>query len=103
MDKEVLSGETIPVAGGIKAIGTPGHTTGHLTFLWPQDGGVLFVGDAADHKRGLELSPIYEDVAVGVEDLRTLGQQDFETACFAHGAPIVGGAAGEFRKKWGKR
>ncbi len=102
VDKEVLSGETIPVAGGIRAIGTPGHTKGHLTFLWPEDGGVLFVGDAADHKRGLELSPIYEDMAQGLEDLRMLGEQEFETACFAHGMPIIGGAAREFRLKWGK-
>jgi len=102
VDKEVRSGETIPVAGGIKAIGTPGHAAGHLVFLWPGDGGVMFVGDAAAHKRALELSPIYEDLAQGRQDLRMLGEQEFETACFAHGTPIVGGAAREFRMKWGK-
>jgi glyoxylase-like metal-dependent hydrolase (beta-lactamase superfamily II) len=99
----VGSGETIPVAGGSKAIGTPGHTVGHLVFLWEGDGGVLFVGDAAGNAKGLGVSPIYEDVAHGLEDLRLLGDLNFDTACFAHGAPIVGGAAEEFRSKWGKQ
>ncbi len=103
VDKEVEPGETIPVAGGIKAVGTPGHTAGHLVFLWEGDGGVLFVGDAANNVEGLDLSPIYESVARGLEDLRALGDLEFDTACFAHGAPIVGDAAQEFRKKWGKR
>jgi glyoxylase-like metal-dependent hydrolase (beta-lactamase superfamily II) len=103
VDKEVEPGETIPVAGGIKAVGTPGHTAGHLVFLWQGDGGVLFVGDAAGNVSGLAPSPIYEDVARGLEDLHALGDLEFDTACFAHGAPIVGGAAQEFRMKWGKR
>ena len=33
VDHEVVPGETIPVAGGIRAIWTPGHTAGHLVFL----------------------------------------------------------------------
>jgi len=101
VDREVLPGETIPVAGGIKAVGTPGHTVGHLVFLWPGDGGVLFVGDAANNVGQLRLSPIYEDLAGGRESLRRLGEEEFETACFAHGAPIVGGASAVFRSKWG--
>ena len=96
VDREVLPGETIPAAGGIKAIATPGHTVGHLVLLWPGDGGVLFVGDAANNVGRLKPSPIYEDFAQGMESLRALGELDFEVACFAHGAPIVGGAAREF-------
>lgn len=102
VEREVLPGETISVAGGIRALGTPGHTAGHLAFLWLGDGGVLFVGDAATHRRRLAPAPICEDLAQGLEDLRMLGEQEFETACFAHGAPIVGGAAQEFRRIWGK-
>jgi glyoxylase-like metal-dependent hydrolase (beta-lactamase superfamily II) len=74
---------------------------GHLVFLWPEDGGVLFVGDAANRVGRLKPSPIYEDFAQGLESLRMLGEQDFETACFAHGAPIVGDAAQEFRREFG--
>jgi glyoxylase-like metal-dependent hydrolase (beta-lactamase superfamily II) len=103
VEREALPGETIGVAGGIATLGTPGHTAGHLAFLWPGDAGVLFVGDAANHRRRLEPATIYEDLAQGLESLRMLGEQSFETACFAHGAPIVGGAAREFRRTWGRR
>jgi glyoxylase-like metal-dependent hydrolase (beta-lactamase superfamily II) len=89
------------VAGGVRALGTPGHTVGHLAFLWPGDGGVLFVGDAANNVNRLGFSPIYEDLGQGLESLRRLGQEGFETACFAHGDAIVGGAAAQFRKEWG--
>lgn len=98
---EVRDGETIPIAGGILAVGTPGHTLGHLAFHWPGDGGVLFAGDAANNVHGLALSPIYEDLAVGKTSLRKLAQLEFETVCFAHGAPIVGGAARAFSQVWG--
>ena len=101
VDNEVLPGETIPVAGGVKAIWTPGHTAGHLVFLWSGDGGVLFTGDAANNMRGLSTPPIFEDMQLGLDSLRRLAREDFDTACFAHGEPIVGGAAAQFRAKWG--
>ncbi len=101
-DQEAQPGEIIPVAGGITVLGTPGHALGHLSFLWPGDGGVLFVGDAGKNVDGLVLSPIYEDLAEGLKSLSRLGQEDFETACFAHGDAIVGNAAAVFRgHSWG--
>lgn len=100
VDQEVLPGEEIPIAGGIKALGTPGHTAGHLVFLWSGDGGVLFLGDVAKNVHDLGPSPIYEDFAQGLESLRGLGGHDFEVACFAHGDPIVGGASKVFRQRW---
>jgi glyoxylase-like metal-dependent hydrolase (beta-lactamase superfamily II) len=100
VDREVPPGGDIPVAGGMKAIGTPGHTAGHLVFLWPGDGGVLFAGDAAKNERRLEPGTIYEDFRQGLESLRVIGSHEFEVACFAHGAPLVGGAAKEFRRRW---
>ncbi len=99
--QEAQPGETLPVAGGIRAIGSPGHTVGHLVFLWPEDDGVLFVGDAANNVDGLQLSPVYEDLADGLESLRMIAQLEFETACFAHGPSIVGDAAAAFRRLWG--
>ena len=101
VDREVLPGEEIPVAGGMTAIGTPGHMAGHLAFLWQGDGGVLFVGDAAKNIDGLEPATIYEDYAQGLEDLAMIADLDFEVACFAHGTPIVGGASREFKRQLG--
>jgi glyoxylase-like metal-dependent hydrolase (beta-lactamase superfamily II) len=90
------------VAGGIKAIWTPGHSAGHLVFLWPGDGGVLFTGDVANNVRGLSIPPIFEDMKLGIESLRQLSEEEFDTACFAHGDPIVGGASARFKAKWGR-
>lgn len=98
---EVGPGEVVPLAGGITAIGTPGHSAGHLAFLWPDDGRILFVGDAANNVAGLEEPPIHEDRDLLLDSLRYLSGLEFDMACFAHGAPIVGGAAEAFRAKWG--
>ncbi len=100
VDCEVPPEGDIAVAGGVKPIPTPGHTAGHLVFLWPGDGGVLFVGDAAKNEQYLEPGTIYEDFGQGLESLRTIGTYDFDVACFAHGAPTVGRAADEFRRVW---
>jgi glyoxylase-like metal-dependent hydrolase (beta-lactamase superfamily II) len=107
VDHEAEGGREIPVAavppgGGLLPIWTPGHTVGHLAYLWPHDGGVLFVGDAAGNSSRLRASPIYEDYEQGLESLRALGRLDFQVACFAHGKPIVEGAAAAFAGKWGR-
>lgn len=97
----VHDGEVLPFAGGLQAIHTPGHTVGHLAFLWPHQGGVLFVGDAASNMFRLGYPPIFEDQEMGIRSLAKLAALDFEVACFAHGRPIVGGAGVRFRQKWG--
>jgi glyoxylase-like metal-dependent hydrolase (beta-lactamase superfamily II) len=103
VDREVSPGEELPLVGGLQALHTPGHTEGHLALLWHGDGGVLFLGDAANFRRGrLVPSTIYEDLATGLESLRFLSAQDFETACFAHALPIVGGASALFRAQIGR-
>jgi glyoxylase-like metal-dependent hydrolase (beta-lactamase superfamily II) len=98
----VMPGDVIPVAGGIRAIHTPGHSAGHLAFRWPADGGVLFTGDAANNVAGLSGPPIMEDRRLLAESLARLAEETFDVACFAHGEPLVGGADAQFRAKWGK-
>jgi glyoxylase-like metal-dependent hydrolase (beta-lactamase superfamily II) len=100
-DGLVYDREKIPVAGGLLPVWTPGHTEGHVAYLWPGDGGVLFVGDAAARMRVLRASPIYEDYQRGVRSLRDLGALDFQVACFSHGRPITEDASAAFAKTWG--
>lgn len=100
IDREVRDGEKLPIAGGIRAMHTPGHTAGHLSFYWPRHGGVLFAGDAGGNMFGLGYAPIYEDVRQGQASLARLACEDFAVACFGHGKAIVGGAARRFRRKW---
>jgi glyoxylase-like metal-dependent hydrolase (beta-lactamase superfamily II) len=109
--EETNDGEELPAAGGMKAIHTPGHTAGHLAYLWPQNGGVLFAGDAAGNVMGLgppvnALGAMFtEDVAAAKESFRTLAALEFEVACFGHGGPVKGSAHAAFRRaveKWAK-
>ena len=101
-DGLVSDRQEIPVAGGLLPIWTPGHTAGHVAYLWPRDRGVLFVGDAATRGRSPNVSPIYEDYDRGLQSLRELVALDFQVACFSHGRPITEGAAATFAKTWGR-
>jgi len=90
---EFREAEILPAAGGIQAIPIPGHTAGHTVFLWPQQGGVLFVGDALTRFTGsIGHAPVYEDFPLAQSSLKKLLELEFNTLCFAHGKPIVGDA-----------
>lgn len=101
IEYEINDGQILPIAGGIQVIHAPGHSAGQVAFLWPQQGGVLFVADAAGNM-GNRLGPsiIYEDLDLGMRTLTRLAQLPFEVACFGHGAPIKAGACHQFRQKW---
>ena len=96
---EVAGGEEIPAGGGMRCIHTPGHTGGHMSYLW-QDGGVLFVGDAATNiLRRLNVAPINEDDALARTSFAELAQLPFQVACFGHGSPIRRKAVDRFRRR----
>ena len=101
-DRLVDDHQEIPVAGGMLPVFTPGHTAGHVAYLWARDGGVVFVGDAAARRRRLTVSPIYEDYEQGMESLRGLAGLDFQVACFSHGKPLTEDAAAVFAQTWGR-
>ena len=93
VEHEVQGEERLPAAGGMRAIPTPGHTAGHLVYLWPQHGGVLFAGDALTHFMGVSHPPIYEDYRLAQTSLELLAGLEFDILCFSHGDPIGGGAS----------
>ena len=95
--REILDGEE--VVEGLRAVHTPGHTGGHLSYLWEPDG-VLFVGDAAMNIRTLSPpSPSFtEDQALMRESLERIAGLSFEVAVFGHGSPLTDDAAGAFRR-----
>jgi len=99
VDREVNGGEV--VAGGLPVVPTPGHTAGHLSYLWPRHGGVLFVGDAAAAFFRLGYPPLFEDFDEGERTLARIGTMDFQVACLAHGDAILKDAPARFREKWG--
>ncbi len=100
VDHEVEDGASLPFAGGLRVIHTPGHSAGQIALLWPAHGGVLFAADAAINVAGLALFPAYEDLAQGHTSLARLAAHEFEVACFGHGRPITRTAAQHFRAQW---
>lgn len=103
IERELAGGEDLPIAGSIKVIHTPGHTAGHVSYLWPENRGVLFAGDAAGNFLGLG-PPVgiggmfTEDQDAAKESFRKLAELEFDTACFGHGGPITGQAHVAFRR-----
>ncbi len=101
IDRRVADREILSDLDGLEVIHAPGHCAGQVAFLWPREGGVLFVGDAAANTLGLRLSIAYEDLAVGKQVLTKLARLRFETALFGHGRNILTGASMRFARKWG--
>jgi glyoxylase-like metal-dependent hydrolase (beta-lactamase superfamily II) len=104
--EETNDGDEVPAAGGLKAIHTPGHTAGHLSYLWPQNGGVLFAGDAVGNVLRGPRPPVgalggmfTEDMVQARESFRKLAELEFDIACFGHGGPIKGKAHAAFRRE----
>jgi glyoxylase-like metal-dependent hydrolase (beta-lactamase superfamily II) len=84
---------------GLRIVGTPGHTIGHMSVFDPSTG-VLVAGDALRNSGGLAGSdPQYTadpiDAAASVRKLATL---DVKTILPGHGEPLTTGAADELRK-----
>ena len=100
VDVEVADGDELAVAGGVRAVHTPGHTPGHLAFLLPQDGGVLFAGDAAANviRLGLPIGMFTADREQAKESIGKLAALEFEVACFGHGRVLKGQANLRFRR-----
>ena len=83
--------------GPFRVIDTPGHTAGHVSLLWIEQG-VLFTGDAAAHITSLGPHPAADDPATARRSFASLGKLEFDTACFGHGRSLLGAAA-QFRAK----
>ena len=98
VDIEVRDGDAVPGAPALRAMHTPGHTPGHTSFLWPEQGGVLFAGDVAVHVLGLRESFVHADREQARLTLGRLAALDFEVAVFGHGPPITRGATARFRR-----
>ena len=92
IESEITGGQVLGFASDLRVIHLPGHTAGHLAFLWTGGGGLLILGDAASHMTKLGYSILYEDFEENRRSLQSLAEQPFEHAAFSHGKPILGGA-----------
>jgi glyoxylase-like metal-dependent hydrolase (beta-lactamase superfamily II) len=98
VEHRIAEGAEIP-GTGLRAVHTPGHTDGHISYLHAAKR-FLFVGDAAQHRSGLGLpNPAFtEDMGQAKRTLAKIAELDFDTAVFGHGTVLTGKANAEFRK-----
>jgi glyoxylase-like metal-dependent hydrolase (beta-lactamase superfamily II) len=84
---------------GLRVIGTPGHTAGHISVFDPSTG-VLVAGDALRTTKGLVGSdPQYTaDDAQAAASVKKLAALDVKTILPGHGDPLTTGAAEALRK-----
>lgn len=104
VDQRLQDGDTVPFAGGLQVIHTPGHTPGHIA-LYSKERGVLFAGDSLMNIAGLRLplSMSSHDMNAARASVHRLAELEFDIALPGHGAPIIGRASekiAEWARKW---
>ena len=90
VDQELRDGDVLGVAGGLRVVGTPGHTLGHVSLLHERSG-VLITGDALFNWTGrLTYAPrlLCTDAPMSRRTAHVLGELDYATAAFTHGPEI---------------
>jgi glyoxylase-like metal-dependent hydrolase (beta-lactamase superfamily II) len=99
VDQTVAEGHDSDLPEEFRAIDSPGHTTGHLSYLLDRSGGIMFVGDAAVASHG--------DISRGWANRKTeaidgsithLSEFAFEIAVFGHSGPITSAASSAFTR-----
>jgi glyoxylase-like metal-dependent hydrolase (beta-lactamase superfamily II) len=100
VDEHLDDGERLDLAGGIRAIFTPGHTPGHLS-LYLERPKVLVAGDAltaeGDRLNGPNPSATL-DVGEAARSVRRLAEVDVETIVCYHGGVVGEDANGQLRR-----
>lgn len=96
-DEFLAEGQILPVLGGLRVIGTPGHTPGHVSFFLPS-AGVLFCGDSiVSEENGLRGSRGANtwNQAEADESVRKQAALGARILCSGHG-PVVRDAEEKF-------
>ena len=86
----IRDGDKLPVAGGLRAIHTPGHTPGHISLLH-EDSGVLITGDAIFNMRSklaLPFAAFCTSSALNAQSAAVFADLDYRIAAFTHGPEI---------------
>jgi glyoxylase-like metal-dependent hydrolase (beta-lactamase superfamily II) len=94
VDDELVDGQLLDVAGGLRVVHTPGHTPGHVSFLH-EPTGVLITGDSVWNtfsRMRWPFAALCTDAALNQTTADTLGELDYEVAAFTHGPEIREGA-----------
>ncbi|MDX2141163.1 MAG: MBL fold metallo-hydrolase [Chloroflexota bacterium] len=90
VDRTVTDGDLLPeVFGGLRAIATPGHSPGHMSF-WQPERRILITGDVVMRTPWLRLpfAAFTSDMAQSKRSLKHIAELGAEIVCFGHGVPL---------------
>jgi glyoxylase-like metal-dependent hydrolase (beta-lactamase superfamily II) len=90
VEEELVDGQVIDVAGGLRVLHTPGHTPGHISLLH-EPSRLLITGDSIWNMRARMSWPIAmlcTDVAMTRRTAEVLGELDYDMVAFTHGPEI---------------
>jgi len=90
VDQAINEGDVLPVLGGLHVLHTPGHTSGSICILSPEER-VLIAGDllANRFRLGLPSRTFTVNIEQEISSIKRLIRLDFGIICFGHGAPIT--------------
>jgi len=88
--RELVDGEVLPVAGGLRVVHTPGHSPGHVSLLH-EPSGVLVTGDAIWNvlRMSWGIKAFCTDVALNQRTASVLGDLEYTAAAFTHGPHVT--------------
>ena len=84
-------GELLNLAGGLRAVHTPGHTPGHTSYIH-EPTGTLITGDVIHYWRSairIGMKLYCHDIALNEESAQKLAQADCEIVAFTHGPHLA--------------
>ncbi len=89
VEHEMVDGEVLPIAGGLRVVHTPGHSPGHVSLLH-ENSNTLITGDAIFNVRGLRwpIKSFCTDFRMTQQTAHLLGELDYDVAAFTHGAEL---------------
>jgi glyoxylase-like metal-dependent hydrolase (beta-lactamase superfamily II) len=91
-------GEQLAHCGGIEVVHLPGHSAGHIGFLFATTGD-MFAGDAVNNIGRLGRSHWHEDLTAETASLRKLAELRWTRLYIGHGAMVMRSAFDSFRKE----
>jgi glyoxylase-like metal-dependent hydrolase (beta-lactamase superfamily II) len=97
--KPLLHGDVLPALGGLHVVHTPGHTPGSVCLYAPALR-LLFSGDVLQSRQGRLTRPhqlFSDDLDEARRSIARLAALEVDTICFAHYAPLRGGASDALR------
>ncbi len=94
VEEELVDGQVLDVAGGLRVLHTPGHTPGHISLLH-EPSRLLITGDSIWNMLGRMSWPVRmlcTDAAMTRRTAEVLGELDYDLVAFTHGPEIRTGA-----------